>query len=138
MHSMEGYRDRFWKTLVTAIVVVGTNVAGNYAVARGLRGVGELDTASPLPYLHALATPWVAAGAALMVGWMISRLALLSWADLSYVLPITALSYALSPLAGALLLKEYVALHEWVGIMLITGGVALVAGTAPGTTGEDT
>lgn len=134
MHLTEADRDRFWKTLVTAIVVVGTNVAANYALARGLRGVGELDTASPLAYVHALSSPWVGAGAVLMVGWMISRLALLSWADLSYVLPITALSYALSPLAGALLLNEYVSPHEWMGILLITLGVALVARTEPGTT----
>lgn len=134
MHTAQDERDRFWKTLVTALLVVVTNVAGNYALARGLRGIGLLDSASPVPYLHALTAPWVAAGAALMGAWMITRLVLLSWADLSYVLPVTALSYVLSPLAGALLLGEYVGVHEWAGIVLVTCGVALVAATEPGTT----
>lgn len=71
-----------------------------------------------------------------MVIWLIARLALLSWADLSYVLVVTSFSYVLSAIAGAVGLNESVTWIHWLGICLITLGVALVARTAPHTTGR--
>jgi drug/metabolite transporter (DMT)-like permease len=56
---------------------------------------------------------------------------LLSWADLSYVLPVTSIGYALSALAGRLFLHETVTPSRWAGILAIVVGVALVARTAP-------
>jgi uncharacterized membrane protein len=59
---------------------------------------------------------------------------LLSWADLSYVLPVTAIGYVLVALVGWLLLGEQIPLKRWAGIVLIVAGVALVSlGTAPRT-----
>lgn len=123
-----------FKTVVTSIVVIATNVIGNYALTRGMRQIGVVETWSPVPYIEAFAHPWVGIGVAFMLAWLISRLILLSWADLSYVLPVTAFSYALSALAGALYLHEKVTMREWVGVCLITAGVALVAITFPETT----
>jgi uncharacterized membrane protein len=122
-----------WKTIVVSIVVVLTNVAGNYALKVGLDEVGTVVSWSPVPYIRAFAHPWVAIGVTLMFAWMVSRLLLLSWADLSYVLPVTSFSYALSALAGALYLHEKVTLRQWSGIAAITIGTALVAFTFPET-----
>jgi uncharacterized membrane protein len=122
-----------WKTVVVCVVVVGANVTGNYALKRGLDHVGVLETWSLMPYIRAFGEPWVAAGVAVMVGWMIARLSLLSWADLTYVLPVTSFSYVLSAIAGAVYLHETVASAHWAGICLVTVGVALVAPTSPGT-----
>ena len=75
------------------------------------------------------------AGVALLIVWMLARMALLSWADLSYVLPVTSVGYVLVALAGGLLLNEQISLQRWAGIALIMGGVALVSGpNAPRTT----
>ena len=68
-----------------------------------------------------------------MVGWMASRLALLSWADLSYVVPVTSFSYVLSALVAEVWLGEHVLPLRWAGIAVITLGVALVALTYPET-----
>jgi uncharacterized membrane protein len=122
-----------WKTIVVSLVVVLTNVAGNYALKVGLDEVGTVVSWSPVPYIRAFAHPWVAIGVTLMFAWMVSRLLLLSWADLSYVLPVTSFSYALSALAGALYLHEKVTLRQWSGIAAITIGTALVAFTFPET-----
>jgi drug/metabolite transporter (DMT)-like permease len=71
----------------------------------------------------------VLAGIVLLICWLIAQLSLLSWADLTYVLPITALGYVLAALLGAFALGERVSLSRWAGILLITAGVAVVSRT---------
>lgn len=122
-----------WKTAIVSAIVVGTNVIGNYALTRGMREVGAITSWSPMPYIHAFSHPWVSVGVVFMIGWVVSRLALLSWADLSYVLPVTATSYALSAVAGAIYLREKVTDLQWTGIAVITLGALLVALTPPET-----
>jgi uncharacterized membrane protein len=123
------------KTAMVACVVMGTNVFGNYALKLGLsNGAGVTASWAPMQYIRALGHPWVIAGVALMLGWFLSRLVLLSWADLSYVLPVTAFSYVLSAMMGAFLLHEAVSHAHWAGICLITLGVGLTIFTRPGTT----
>jgi uncharacterized membrane protein len=61
-------------------------------------------------------------------------MALLSWADLSYVLPVTALGYVLTVLAGRVLLTEQVTGKRWAGTLLIVAGVFLVGRTPVRTT----
>lgn len=118
------------KTWIAVVVVVFSNVFGNFFLKRGMPA--ELDT--PLAYITALFRPWAALGVALLVLWMMSRMALLSWADLSYVLPVTAIGYVLVALAGRFLLHETITLRRWAGITLIVAGVALVSSsTAPQT-----
>jgi drug/metabolite transporter (DMT)-like permease len=60
-------------------------------------------------------------------------MALLSWADLSYVLPVTSIGYVLVALAGRILLHEEISVKRWAGILLIMAGVALVSGSGPQT-----
>jgi uncharacterized membrane protein len=61
-------------------------------------------------------------------------MAMLSWADLSYVLPVTSVAYVLVALVGRFVLHEQVSLARWAGITLIMVGVTLVGHTAPRTT----
>jgi uncharacterized membrane protein len=112
------------KSWICAVVVVLSNVFGNFFLKLGMPAV--LPT--PLSYITALFRPAVAFGVALLILWMLSRMALLSWADLSYVLPVTAIGYVLVALAGKLLLHEAVTQRRWAGIVLIVTGVALVSG----------
>jgi uncharacterized membrane protein len=79
------------------------------------------------------ALTWLLAGIAVLIFWTISRMALLSRADLSYVLPVTAIGYVLNALAGRLILAEQVSATRWVGTLLIVAGSALVSRTAPRT-----
>jgi uncharacterized membrane protein len=72
-------------------------------------------------------------GVALLIVWTLTRMALLSWADLSYVLPVTAIGYALVAIVGRVLLDEQISVKRWIGIGLITVGVALVGSGAPQT-----
>ena len=114
------------KTWICAAVVVLSNVFGNFFMKRGMPA--ELST--PLEYITVLFQPWVALGVLLLVLWTVARMALLSWADLSYVLPVTAIGYVLVALVGKLLLHEQISIQRWAGITLIVAGVALVSGAS--------
>jgi len=118
------------KSWICAAVVVFTNVFGNFFLKRGLPPA----LPSPLDYITVLFRPWVALGVALLIVWLMSRMALLSWADLSYVLPVTSVGYVLVALVGMWLLNEQITVKRWTGIGLIVAGVALVSGgSAPQT-----
>jgi drug/metabolite transporter (DMT)-like permease len=115
------------KTWICATVVVLSNVFGNLFLKRGM----PADLPTPLSYITALFQPWAALGVALLVLWLISRMALLSWADLSYVLPVTSIGYVLVALAGKAFLHEAIGAKRWSGILLIVAGVALVSAASP-------
>ena len=45
----------------------------------------------------------MALGVALLIVWTLTHMALLSWADLSYVMPVTAIGYVVTAFAGTIL-----------------------------------
>ena len=132
--SSEAARLRI-KTWICATVVVFSNVFGNFFLKKGMPA--ELPT--PWSYITVLFHPWVALGVVLLILWMMSRMTLLSWADLSYVLPVTAIGYVLVAVVGRIFLHEQIPGKRWAGIALIVAGVALVSlGTAPRTHTQET
>lgn len=121
------------KTITTCMVVMGTNVMGNYALKRGLSHTSIGTSWSPLAYIGAFSHPWVIAGVLFMLAWLITRLTLLSWADLSYVLPVCSFSYVLSVIVGGEILGERISRLHWLGTCVVTLGVALTVLTPPET-----
>ena len=119
-----------WKTWCCAALVVFSNVFGNFFLKRGM----PAELATPADYITVLFRPLVSLGVLLLILWLASRMALLSWADLSYVLPVTSIGYVLVAIVGRMLLNEQISSKRWLGILLIMAGVALVSGaTAPRT-----
>ena len=53
----------------------------------------------------------------------------LSWADYSYVLPASAVSYVVVGLIGSVVLGEHVPVKRWIGIAFICAGAVLVGRT---------
>lgn len=122
------------KTQILVILVVLTNAFGNVLLSRGMHQVGRIVSASPLDYLRAFANPFTALGMVILIGWMLCDLALLSRADLSFVLPVTASGYVLVALLGHFLLHDHISWARWAGILLITIGVILAEETPARTT----
>jgi len=114
-----------WKTRLFAAIVILSNTLGNFFIARGMRGL-EVPADSALHMVRAIFTPWVALGIALLILWLLSRMVLLSWADLSYVLPVTSLGYVANALMGHFFLGEHITLQRWSGTLLIVAGTVLV------------
>jgi len=122
------------KTQLLVLIVVVSNVIGNVSLSHGMHQVGRIVSASPLDYVKAFANPWTVIGICILAVWMLSDLALLSRADLSFVLPVTASAYVLVALFGKFLLHDRISWERWLGILLITGGVILAEETPTRTT----
>ncbi len=120
------------KTGWFSTLVVLSGFGGNFSLSWGMRQTGRLVTLSPLAYVRAVFNPYVALGIALLLLWLLVRSALLSWADLSYVLPVTSSGYLLAALAGRLVFHEAISGWRWAGIVFIVAGVVLVARTPHG------
>ena len=120
------------KTRWFAAIVVATNVLGNFALSWGMKHGAAFD-GSPLSCVLVVFNPWVLVGIGLLAGWVLSRMALLSWADLSYVIPVTSIGFVLNAIMGALFLQETISPLRWLGTFCIVGGTVLVGLTAPKT-----
>jgi drug/metabolite transporter (DMT)-like permease len=98
-------------------------MAGKVAASFALRALpGEVNAL--LWTIFGSARVWMAIGCMLifLVLWMIS----LSWSDLTFVMPLTALTYVLNAILVGPVLGEQVSSTRWVGTILIAVGVALV------------
>jgi drug/metabolite transporter (DMT)-like permease len=63
-------------------------------------------------------------------------MALLSWADLSFVVPVTCVGYVLTAAFGVWFLAEIVTPVHWAGTIFIFAGTMLVGSTRPNTNGN--
>lgn len=110
---------------------------GNLSMAWGTKHFPQSLSNQPLVYLQAMLDPFVALGIGLLILSLFTRMALLSLADLSFVLPVTAIGYVLAAVFGKVFLHEDVSARQWVGTVLIFLGTALVSSTAHNTTAAD-
>jgi uncharacterized membrane protein len=117
------------ETLLLTCAVITLNAFGNLALAAGMKH-RELLGINPIGYISALFDPLVAAGVGLLILWLLTRMALMSWADLSFVVPVTAAGYVLSAILGRAFLGEQVGLDQWLGMALILAGSVLVGTTS--------
>ncbi len=83
----------------------------------------------PAVYLQAMLNPSVALGITLLILWLLTRMALLSWADLSFVVPVTGIGYFLAAVLGKLFLNESITSAQWLGTFLIFAGTVMVGTT---------
>ena len=116
--------------LFIAIVVLG-GTAGDISVSHAMKQIGEIESLHPAAVwrvlVRAFCIGWMWLGIALMAISFFSLLALLSWADVSVVVPATALSYVAAAFGAKYLLNEKIAPVRWAGVLLVCAGVALVS-----------
>jgi drug/metabolite transporter (DMT)-like permease len=107
-------------------------VAGETALAKGLKQIDRLQGGWVEQASGFLRNGWIWAGLALMVTHLALYMLALKTADLSYVLPLTAASYPLAALFARVFLHEDVGFSRIMGTLLITAGVAIVVLGEPG------
>ena len=136
--EMTSAKIRKTKTYVLLFLLVFFGSVGNTVLSKGMKDAGNLDI-SHLAAIEAGAarvlssgTVWL--GIALMLLFMVCHMLVLSWADYSFVMPFSAIAYALVPLLAYLFLGEHVLVARWIGILLIFLGVLLINRTPQRTT----
>lgn len=114
--------------LLLLIVVAGTG--GELCVARTMQAVGPATDLRPAGLIRlivrALQNGWMWLGFLLMGIGFFSLLEMLSLEDVSFVVPVTALSYGFGALGGKVFLREQVTRRRWAGVLLVCLGVGLV------------
>jgi drug/metabolite transporter (DMT)-like permease len=115
--------------LFIAIIVVAGQL-GDISLSLAMKTVGEIKRFTPSNVLRflgrAFGVKWMWIGIGLMAVAFFSLLALLSWANVSLVVPATAASYAVGAMGAQFLLGEHVNRERWIGVIIVCIGVALV------------
>jgi drug/metabolite transporter (DMT)-like permease len=108
-------------------LIVAAGPGGELCVSRAMK---EVSSFHPMEIakvtLRALRQPWMWAGVSMMALAFFALLGALSIYNVSFVVPVTALSYVAGAFGGAAFLRERVTFWRWVGVLLVTIGVTLV------------
>lgn len=114
------------KYLVLAAIVVCSTL-GDFFLKIGMNQMGNVDLLQdPLVLVRAMFNPWVALGTVILICFFAAFTVALSWADLSFVMPSTALGYVLTTILSSVFLHEHVSLYRWAGVILISLAVGFV------------
>ena len=118
-------------TLLMILSIVLSSSAGEVFITRGMKQVGEISTLR-LRTLLAIATKIFInknflAGVFFMAVSFFSFLAVLSWAEMSFIVPATSLGYVVSTIGAKFILQERVNPLRWAGTLLVCVGAALVS-----------
>jgi drug/metabolite transporter (DMT)-like permease len=125
-HSLRTYLVLLWFIALRAV--------GNLSLAWGARHVTEDLAFNPSGYLRAALNPFIIAGMVMLMASLVTRMALFSVADLSFVLPMTSAGYVVAVGFGKAFLHEQVSPERWIGAFLIFAATALVGSTPQNTT----
>jgi drug/metabolite transporter (DMT)-like permease len=110
------------------IVVSGTG--GELCVSRAMKSIGEVHDFRPRALVRfvfqAMRLPWMWIGIAMMAMGFFSLLAILSFREVSFVVPVSALSYVVGAVGAKLFLGERITTNRWLGIAIVAIGVTLV------------
>jgi drug/metabolite transporter (DMT)-like permease len=114
--------------LLVVIVVAGTG--GELCVTRAMKEIGEVHDFRPAALvrfiLRAVTVRWMWLGIAMMTVAFFALLAALSFENVSFVVPVTALSYAAGAVGAVLFLRERISVQRWVGVLIVCAGVTIV------------
>jgi ceramide glucosyltransferase len=118
------------KTFLLLAMLIVFSSLGEILSARGMKQIGEV---SFRPRLLLRTIPQLFTNRNLIIGVVclafsfFSFLSLLSYADLSFVVPLTAMGYLTNTIGAKFLLHEKISKERWWGTLLVTFGVAIIS-----------
>jgi len=116
--------------LMVTIIVFGT-AASDVLIARGVRQVKRLSVfkLSEITVIarRILSNVSLFSGVLMAAASFFAFLIVLSWADLSLVLPATSLSYVIATVGSKIILRERINRLRWTGTFFVCAGVALIS-----------
>ena len=115
--------------LVLAIALVAESF-GNIYITKAMKELGEVQITNVASIgrtiRQGVTNPRMLLGVALLAVFFGLFLAMLSWADVTVVLPLTSIGYISTALFAKWMLNEDVNLWRWIGTLLIVVGVYFV------------
>ena len=119
------------KTMIIVLIAATLGGTGHVFLSKGMRPVGDLTEAPSgrigAMVARAVSNPWLILGVVLQASFFFIYLTLLSRADVSLVLPLTAVDYVVVTILAQYLLGEVVTPIRWAGVGLIVAGVGLLS-----------
>lgn len=119
------------KTFIVILLATLSAAIGESLLSYGMKRNGQINLAVPSQWgdliLSVVRNPYVLAGVVFLAFFFFLYLAALSWADISFVMPLTAMSYIFVALIAKFVLKEELSWFRLAGTVVITLGIILVA-----------
>jgi drug/metabolite transporter (DMT)-like permease len=116
--------------ILLLFLIVAAGTGGELCVSRAMKVIGEVHDFRPAALFRfifrAMRVGWMWIGIAMMALAFFSLLAMLSIENVSFVVPVTALSYAAGALGAMLFLRERISRQRWLGVFIVCIGVTLV------------
>lgn len=111
-------------------LIVAAGTGGELCVSHAMKALGEVHDFRPLALLQfvgrAARIGWMWIGIAFMTLAFFSLLAILSMENVTFVVPVTALSYAAGAIGATIFLREKIGTQRWLGVLVVCIGVTLV------------
>jgi drug/metabolite transporter (DMT)-like permease len=111
-------------------LIVAAGTGGELCVTRAMKTIGEVHDFRPAALvqfvLRALRVGWMWIGIGMMALAFFSLLAMLSIENVSFVVPVTALSYAAGAIGAVVFLRERISAQRWIGVLVVCIGVTIV------------
>jgi len=118
------------REFVFLFLIVAAGTGGELCVTRAMKTIGEVHDFRPAALLQflfrALRVGWMWLGIAMMALAFFSLLAMLSIENVSFVVPVTALSYAAGAIGAVVFLRERISMQRWLGVLVVCIGVTIV------------
>ncbi|KOP23185.1 hypothetical protein AMR41_27470 [Hapalosiphon sp. MRB220] len=119
------------KTWFAVIVLSLADSAGDLLLAIGMKQIGQIKI-QPIGQMLRLMVkiithPIILLGITCQAIAFFTFISVLTWADVSFVRPATALTYIFSMIGARYILKEKMVTEQLIGIMLIATGIAIHA-----------
>ncbi|HVB85228.1 MAG TPA: hypothetical protein VNK23_01000, partial [Candidatus Dormibacteraeota bacterium] len=111
------------KTYILIMLMVLLSPVSNILLKKGMDQVGPMVSWTPSRvvafFVHAFSTGAIWLAICCLMGFFVSYLLVLTWADYTFVQPSAALSNGLTAVLAFFILHEYISPIRWVGILLI-------------------
>ena len=118
------------KTYVALALAILTQAVGNVCLSKGMKELPSADAIDVHALLalfsQAIQSPILWVGTALLIAFFLLFAAVLSWADLTFVLPVISAEVIVNVAFANYFLNEPVSSSRWAGTILISIGVILV------------
>jgi uncharacterized membrane protein len=115
-----------WQVVGVVMFAVICVSVGEGLLSMGMKRIGSGNLSGLKFILGAATNPLVVSGTLLMMVFFGLYALALSWADFSFVLPITAASYLFGALFAHYVIHENVTPTRWLGTLIIMAGVVVV------------